>query len=362
MKKIIVTIFLVVFFAGSLHAEIVMEKGVGQITYKGWGSPKASDKQQAIQKAKLNALTRFAGKFDQAKVMNFEKIRAKVEADIDRYVTDYSVIDEDLDKKSKMFRIVIQATINSSLIELELQKVSAVQGATEDEKSLLTFVFVAREAKVVKKFDQRKTTRTVEESSEDQSESTSAEEGELRFSADSRKDKIKTTGGSTVQKSDKIQYDVSNAGDINTAMSNIFSTAGFEVVDAEYLYDETDGLVDVERFIEDFKYGDDISGGTRRDAVKGCKSVDVYYFAIGTLDVGIKDKDPVSGLTRVFVSVTGKIMSLKKRFPKTVASVGPIQYSGLGPDQTVAKRNALKLAAKKAAKELTAQLRAKGIK
>ena len=149
---------------------------------------------------------------------------------------------------------------------------------------------------------------------------------------------------------------------INRCQPIYYSTAGFEVVDAEYLADETDGLVDVERFIEDFKYGDDITGKTRRDAVKGCRSVDVMFFSIGTLDVGMKDKDPVSGLTRVFVSVTGKIMSLKKRFPKTVASVGPIQYSGLGPDQTVAKRNALKLAAERAAKELTAQLRAKDIK
>ncbi len=362
MKKLLFFAVLLLAFAGPSNAQLAKEQGIGQIRYKGWGEPKADVKSQAVEKAKLNALTRYTAKFDQAKTMNYEKIKTKVEADINRYVTDYSTIDEEIDKKSKLYRIVIQASINASLIEVELQKVSAVQGATEDEKSFLTFVFVAREAKVVKKFDQRKTTRTVEEYSEDQSEVAIAEEGELRFSADSRKDKIKTTGGSTVQKSDKIQYDVSNASEINTAMSNIFSTAGFEVVDAEYLSDETNGLVDVERFIEDFKYGDDISGGTRRDAVKGCKSVDVYYFAIGTLDVGIKDKDPVSGNTRVFVSVTGKIMSLEKRFPKTVASVGPIQYSGLGPDQTVAKRNALKLAAEKAAKELTAQLRARGIK
>jgi hypothetical protein len=64
----------------------------------------------------------------------------------------------------------------------------------------------------------------------------------------------------------------------------------------------------------------------------------------------------------VYVSVTGKVLSLKRRFPKTIAAVGPVQFAGLGPDQTVAKRNALILASEKAAKQLTAQLRAKGIK
>jgi hypothetical protein len=361
MKKLVIAICFLLAFAAPASGKLVKEQGVGDITYSGWGGPDAKIKQEAIRKAKINALTRYSGKFDHSKMMNYEKIRAKVEAEVDRYVTDYQVIDEDLDKKSKRYRLVIQATINSTLIEVELQKASAIQQVPADERSLLTFVFVAREAKAVKKFDARRTQRMVVERTEDQSESSTAEDGELGFSAQGVKDIKKTTGGSTLQKADQIKYDVSNASEINTAMSNIFSTAGFEVVEAEYLEEETSGLVEVNRFIEDFRYGDDISGATRRDAVKGCRAVDVYLFAVGTLDVGMKDNDPVSGLTRVYVSVTGKVLNLKNRFPKTIASVGPVQFAGLGPDQTVAKRNALILAGEKAAKELTAQLRAKGV-
>jgi hypothetical protein len=90
--------------------------------------------------------------------------------------------------------------------------------------------------------------------------------------------------------------------------------------------------------------------------------VDIPYLAIGTLDVGMKDTDPATGLTRVYVTVTGKIVSLKKRFPKTVAAVGPIQYAGLGPSQTVARNNALKLAAESAGQTLTQQLNSKGVR
>ncbi len=361
MKKIlIIVLFLAI--AVPLHAEMLKEQGIGVMTYKGWKAPKKEEKREAIQKAKINALTRYAAKFDQAKAMNYEKIKAKVEADIDTYVTDYSVIDEDLDKDSKIFKIVILASINASLIEIELQKISSVQESSGEEDPMLTFVFVAREATSVKKFDARITKRVVSESFDEGAEASVVEGDGLQYSANIKKDQINTSGGSSIQKADQIQYNVSNANEINTAMSNIFSTAGFEVIDAEYLTDETEGLVDVKMFVEDFKYGDDISGQTRRDAVKGCRMVDVMYFAIGTLDVGIKDKDPVSGLTRVFVSVTGKVLGLKKRFPKTVASVGPVQFSGLGPDQIVAKRNALILAAGKAAQELTSQMRAKGIR
>ncbi len=67
-------------------------------------------------------------------------------------------------------------------------------------------------------------------------------------------------------------------------------------------------------------------------------------------------------MTRVYVSVNGKVMDLRGRFPKTVASVGPVQYAGLGPDIIVARRNALRQAGEHAAHDLTSKMQAKGIK
>ena len=52
---------------------------------------------------------------------------------------------------------------------------------------------------------------------------------------------------------------------------------------------------------------------------------------------------------------------LPEELPKKVASVGPIQYAGLGPDQIVAQRNALILAAREASKSLVDQMNAKGL-
>ena len=361
-SKVVLLLTIVLFMATDVLAAIVMKQGVGQIKYSGWGNPSTSVKQEAIEKAKINALKKFTGTFTVSETKNYEKIRTSVESDIDRYIIDYKVIDDDTDKDTKLYRIAIEASINKSLIEIELQKVSAVQQAPSDERSYMGFVFVARKVKSRKVFDVRRTKRAVEETTIEESEESSAGAEEIHFAGESIKDTVKKTGGSSVQRSDELEYDVSNASDINKTMINIFSTAGYEVVEAVYLEDYTDGLVNVSDFIEDFRFGDDISGKTRRSAVKGCKDAGIAFFAIGTLDIGAKDVDPVSGLIRVYVSVNGNILDLRSRFPKTIASVGPVQYAGLGLDQAVASRNALTLAGKNAAKDLTAQLNAKKVK
>ena len=362
VKTIFIFALCSLLFSSMAYGDVVRQQGLGQVAYKGWGGPSAEIKQEAILKAQSSAINKYTATFSSAKMLNYEKIRNLVENNLDCYIAEYRIIDDDVDKDAKIYRVVLEVAINATLIEVELQKASAVQNASVGEKSYLSFVFVAREVTSRKSFDARKTKRVVDESTVEESEETHIEGGQMGFAGETLKDTVHKTGGSTLQKSDQVKYDVSNAADINAAMTQIFSSAGYEVVEAEYLQDESEGLVNVQDFIEDFRFGDDISGATRRNAAKGCRTLGVEYFAIGTLDVGAKDIDPVSGLTRVYVSVNGKIMDLRNRFPKTVASVGPIQYAGLGPDQMVASRNALRQAGENAAQDLTSQLRAKGIK
>ena len=62
---------------------------------------------------------------------------------------------------------------------------------------------------------------------------------------------------------------------------------------------------------------------------------------------------------KVYVNVMGYILDSRGKFTKKIASVGPIQYSGLGENPKVAKVNALVSAGTSAAKDLVDQLRAK---
>jgi hypothetical protein len=125
---------------------------------------------------------------------------------------------------------------------------------------------------------------------------------------------------------------------------------------------ESNGLLSVDAIRQDYSHGDDLAPLTQRNMVNGVKAAGIPFIAIGTLDVGMRDTDPATGNKRVFVTVSGKVLDLSQKFPRTVSSVGPVQFSGLGPDESVARVNALKKAAESAAQQLMNELNAKGVK
>lgn len=357
MTRILLLVTAALFTSTTATAQTTSSKGVGTITWSGW-SLDEEEKAEALLAAKVNALERYVANQNQSLALNYEAMKNQLTSHINDYVLDALIVDEQEDDDAERYSVIIRATINELALRNRLQSASAVANASDVELSAITFVFVAREQKSVKTFDARVVSRVDTAKSESGAEYQAGGE----YSAENIHSTTITSGGSQTQKADVIEYDVSTTQEVNNAMGNIFSTAGFEVVEAEYLETETQGLLSLAAFKKDYQHGQDISPKTLRNAVEGVRKVEVPYLALGTLDVGMKDIDPTSGLTRIYVTVTGKIMGLQKRFPKTVASVGPVQYAGLGPNSTVARTNALKLAAEKAAQELTDQLNAKGIK
>ena len=145
-------------------------------------------------------------------------------------------------------------------------------------------------------------------------------------------------------------------------MSGIFSAAGYEVVEAEYVEGESRGLLSLANIRQDFATGNDLSSQTLRNTADGIRTAGIPYLAYGTLDVGMRDRDPASGNVRVHVTVTGKVLDLTGRFPRTVTSVGPTQYAGLGSDESVARTNALREAAEKTAQLMTNELNVKQVR
>ena len=361
IKVLIITVLFVIPLANSL-AEVSESKGMASIAYTGWSGPKPEETAVALREAKISAVERVIANSGTAKEQNYERVKSEITQNIDQYIIDYVILSEKTDKDSKRYSIVMRASVNSSRLDSVMSMNSAVVNSPEKDRSYITFVFVAREQTSTKSYDDRKYTRTDESRSEDGHEYEADSRSGSKYAGEVNSSKTTTTGGSVTRKSDKIEYDVSSADSANIAMSKVLTEAGFEVVDADYLAEETGGLLSMKAFKDDYRHGDDITGETRRNAVKALHQVDVPYLAVGTLDVGMKDIDPVTGLTRLYVTVTGKVISLKNRFPKTVAAVGPIQYSGLGPNQTVARNNALQLAAESAGQTLTQQLNSKGIR
>lgn len=380
---------------GTMHASGSSAKGMATITYERKLTPE--HRQDAAKKARLNAIERHFSEQGQAKLKNFEIVRESILNEIDSYLLGTSILSEEDDSAAKTYRLVIRADLNIPRLENRLQSGSAVQNTATAEKSLLTFLFVARQQAEVKTYQDKVVSRTDTENimthqlnadgtllhnenaetrtrtreaesvdkstvtmnDRNQTKSRNREESQIEANvvASEKSSSSTITGGSSTQKSDEVKWKVARASDINSVVTGVFSTAGYEVVEGEMI----DGL-DVESITADFGAGDDLKPATLRTAAKSIQAAEIPFFALGTLDVGMRDQDPVSGLTRVHVSVSGKVLDLRGKFPKTVSSVGPVLFAGLGPNADVARVNALKLAAENAGQQLLNELNAKGVR
>jgi len=380
--KSLLVLLLILTMSGA-NAQTTSSKGVGNEMLNDGLTPEV--KTAAIREASINALDRYFAGTNQAKAKNYELVREDLVGSIESYVLSVGILSEDIDgipleemrgAESGLYTVVVRAEINTNRLNNELKSRSVIANTATQDKSLLTFVFVARQQSSVQRFDDKVYKRTDVNANMDANRTVNNKTTESeQFGANSislqdsnsfdAKGNVNatvavTSGGSTTTKADVIQWDVTRASEINNIMTGVFSNAGFEVVEAEYLEEESGGLLDLAAIRNDYKTGDDLAPATKRNVAKGVKKVEIPYVALGTLDVGMKSMDPVSGLVRVFVTVSGKILDVSGRFPKTAAAVGPRQFAGLGVDETVARTNALTLAAKSAAKQLTDELNAKG--
>jgi hypothetical protein len=346
-------------------AEGVEIEGTASAPYSsGLFSGRADEKtrQQVLLLAEYDALGRYAANFSTSKYKLYQGVERDIKAHIEDYISQPTVIDEGYKKTESKYYIVIRTTINTNRLEAELNGSPdhvAAQGLPQ-RKIAISFLFVARSTSSVKSFDDRRT--TVEVNSEDKSakQSQGLSGGHAKYSSSYQDTKVHTDGGNTVRQADQVTYGVSSPEDMNASMSQIFSDNGFDVYDYRDVSAQCGGAKP-ETMYQAFSSSDILSRELRKSAFDAAKQCSVNTFATGTLDVGLQDTDPVTGEKRVYVSVRAQLNDLSGALPRVLASVGPVQYSGLGPDQQVAGRNALINAASEAAKEISNQLRSKGL-
>ena len=379
----LLTAIVLLAMASTATAQAVSAKGIANVSLNGGLTPEI--RSAAMREASINALDRYFAEGNQSNASNYDLIRDDMVAEIERYVLSVAVLSEDIDGQSidtmrdattGLYTVVVRANINANRVNNELRSQSVIANTADRDKSLLTFVFVARQQVSVQRFDDKVYKRTDMQAKMDgsaniqnrvsESENISAnaitldDSQSVKGNANLNSTVAVTTGGSTTTKADVVQWDVTRASEVNSVMSGIFSTAGYEVVEAEYLEEDSGGLINLADIQADYGTGDDLSSATKRNLASGVKGLDIPYVALGTLDVGMKDTDPVTGLTRVHVIVSGKVLDVSGRFPRTASSVGPVQFAGIGNDETVARTNALKMAAEAAAKQLTDELNDRG--
>ena len=357
IRTLIATLVLLLVAPLGARAEMVKAKGKGEVVYTGIFKPGSAEERAAIAEAKKNALMRYVSSFDSARFELYKRVEKDVLANLDQYVPDFTQLDQQTDKTSKRYTVVIEASINAAMIESAIQQNSAAAAPAKGDSSYLTFVFVARELASAKAFDAKRTTVELHEAASSGNEKNAvAEDGQSASrSLETTAMNKKTTGGNTERKANELTYRVTTVTEVDNAVNSVLTKAHYETVDP------TDAGLEVDAFKTDFSAGNDISAATRKAAIATLKEKGITYLAIANMDVGLPSEDEVSGMQKVFVTVTAKVTDLTPKFPKTVASIAGKPYSGIGSDPQVAKINALNEAAKQSAVELVDQLRMKNV-
>jgi len=235
-----------------------------------------------------------------------------------------------------------------------------VAGQNADEPSVFVTLFVARQADSAKVFKAKKTNISKSSSLNSSKQIARASGGKAVSSSSTESMSRSDTGGSVTRKSDKIIYKVISSEDVNNAMSKKLTEAGFETSDYDAVVSECGG-VEPSKIQKQFMVADNLPRKTRSSATRASRECGVKFFAIGSMTADVA-RTHQSGLKQVFVSVRGTVYDISKRLPRKVGVIGPVQYGGMGPNEDIARRNALVLAGGKAAATIVNQLQKKGLK
>ena len=347
-----------------VFAQTVSQKGMATVTYGGHLT--AAERQRAITQAAVNALERYVANANSARAQQFESRRSYFAAHIANYVLGTTVLSKQNDPKAKTYTVVLRADIDRDRLLNDLgvgaASAASVQSTTHQ---MLTFLFMARSQKSIQQLDnrvyKRVDTENIKGRNTSEGESIHAHEIETSGSVHEHQSVRSVSGGSTLVQADRVTWQVAQSGEINTAMTGVFANAGYEVVDAGQVEGASNGLLNIAKIRSAYSTGNDLPSKLMYQTTQGVRAAGINLLAIGTLDIGLPGSDPVSGNVRVYVTVTGKVYNVSGRFAQTLASVGPVQFAGLGPDATVAQTNALTLAARETAQHLVDELVNRGL-
>ena len=358
-------------------AQVQQAKGKATVSYQGW-SASADDKARATSAAQLKAVEFYYAEAGQSEAENFDAIRDKILASPDRYILDTTVLAEEENKDKKQYTVAVRVALNVANLRNAVKSNSAVVKGGSAARSPLAFMFVSRQVDSTRSFDDRVYKRVDQKAdvkgnlqvSEKGSEGESFGRGQIQTNASTstsvngsmQRSASIETGGSTTRRASESTFRLLPSANLAQVFTSNFTRAGFKVSEAAMVEPYTDGKFKVATVENDYKSGMDLKPATLASLVSGMRAAQIPYVALGTLDVGLADTDGNTGLMRVAVTVNAKLLDISQTIPDTLASVGPVQYAGVGPTEDEARNNALKLAANNAARELTSQLTNLGVR
>lgn len=310
--------------------------------------------QEALQKAKINALRTYASSGSISVANSFATHEEDILANIDDYLlnADFRIRCEE---QTRNLRVAVKGTLNKSSWDRRL----AQQALNASERSRMTSMFVARKLRSVSNFDDR---REVLEQEEIMSESAQGSSfgagGSVEAYGESSQATITTTGGRTEVKAQERQYMLFGNDELDVAINQGITTLGYRSAPIAQIPG-----VPIQDFRDDFSTGDVIQPETLNKAFSALAQLPVdVLFMVATLDVGLAEPSASgNGNFQVSVSINAQVYQFDGLFFSTVASVGPTQVRGEERDPVSAERAGLIRAAEFTVSELGSQLQTKNI-
>ena len=329
-------------------------------------SPNEETRKKVLPTARAEIWKSYVGKQDTSLIRAIEGKREELQKRLDEIVTNIEFIDEQVYKGSKKIRFTVRAVVNDNLVSTLVTSGGGASGAG----SSFGFLILPRIQTEARSFDatvKKKASATTSLVTEnvDAEQVKEADGGaservvkgdQVTMTASAK------TSGSTTRKAQKVKWGLGDAKDVDANISKYLTESGYEPSSYAYVAAEC-GSVKTAEVRADLLASEtaELSDEVRKEVFKAMRDCEQRFFAIGTLDFDSIEQDRNSGGVRARASVNVQVYELSKRIPRRVASVGPVDYYGVGPREDGARSDALKQAAKEAAQQIVNQLRAKNL-
>lgn len=324
------------------------------------GQATESGKEAALQKAKVAAWKNYLGTLKGAKLDNILAQEAAFLAEIDTFVVDVTVVNEQCTGTfSSTCTVAIKAAINENLVDSRLRQASAASGGgkagAQDE---IAFLVMARVADTATSFDTKVTRRaeaTVGTSGSSASADASASNrsGSAESSADAASvtQSAKTvTGGSQEVKRDRIKYlPWANIDDLQNRVGEALTNNRIGTIPWEDLVSNC-GVSDNDPFSKNYAESEtgQLPAPVRNDIFRKLKECQVTKIILASIEVDGYRTDPNTGLWMATGNMNITAYDLNGRFSRSIGSANR-QFSGRAEKINDAGRNALANAAQAAA-------------
>ncbi len=348
------------FFPSYASTEVVV-KGTGFNSFsKGCSKNKPRDKglhEATMEKAKKKAWRRFVSKQEDDVIDTYDDNEDEILENLDEFILDMSVLNQDCDKSSKTYELIVRLTVDDRAFKRFLTKATgntSKQGALAGKSTLILLY----PRMVDRRIDARRADVDETISSFEGDEVSDVDESSASISERSVSKTAKIKGGSTT--ASKVLYKMGNRQDAQASAtralrrfkmrpvfaSNLVAISRREGLDSSFLNDLTN------EFLTEGNYSFESLANLETFSM----DIGEYaYIVLGSIDLSEARTDQQSGLPRVTAIVNIELYEATMDGNFVLATANE-SYNAVAETQEEAQSVALKKAAKTAIEGLFTQI------